>query len=161
MDLSSIKGIIFDAEGVVVDTEILWDKSQDILLEKRGLEYDRDYLKPRMAGQTLLEGARLMVEYYKLDEDPSIIAQERNVLIHDLFENNRHLLFVYDFMHMWTFYVEIVGEEKPKEGTSLPAITLSMGQRPEEAPEKDFEGDKKPGLFDDAFGEEDLDEDNY
>ena len=88
VDLSNIKGIIFDAEGVVVDTEILWDKSQDILLEKRGLEYDRDYLKPRMAGQTLLEGARLMVEYYKLDEDPSNIAQERNVLIHDLFEKD-------------------------------------------------------------------------
>jgi HAD superfamily hydrolase (TIGR01509 family) len=88
VDLSNIKGIIFDAEGVVVDTEILWDKSQDILLEKRGLKYDRDYLKPRMAGQTLLEGAQLMVDYYKLDEDPSDIAQERNMLIHDLFEHD-------------------------------------------------------------------------
>ena len=84
MDLSNIKGIIFDAEGVVVDTEILWD----ILLEKRGLTYDRDYLKPRMAGQTLLEGARLMVDYYQLDEDPLGVAQERDVLIHDLFEND-------------------------------------------------------------------------
>ncbi len=87
MDFSHIKAIIFDAEGVVVDTEILWDKSQEVLLERRGLKYDREYLKPKMAGQTLLEGAQLMVDYYKLDEDAQLIAQERKELIHDLFEN--------------------------------------------------------------------------
>ena len=87
MDLSHIKAIIFDAEGVVVDTEILWDKSQDVLLGRRDLEYDRDYLKPRMAGQTLLQGAQLMVDYYQLDEKPTAIEQERKALIHDLFEN--------------------------------------------------------------------------
>jgi HAD superfamily hydrolase (TIGR01509 family) len=86
MELNHIEGIIFDAEGVVVDTEILWDKSQDILLGRRGLIYDRDYLKPRMAGQTLLEGARLMVEYYGLQESASTIAKERKELINVLFE---------------------------------------------------------------------------
>ncbi|NJN26434.1 MAG: HAD family phosphatase [Cyclobacteriaceae bacterium] len=85
MDLAHIKAIIFDAEGVVVDTEALWDKSQDLLLGKRKLHYDRAYLKPRMAGQTLLEGAQLMVEYYQLAEDPLLIEMERSLLIHDLF----------------------------------------------------------------------------
>lgn len=92
MDLSHIKAIIFDAEGVVVDTEILWDKSQDVLLGRRGLEYDRDYLKPRMAGQTLLQGAQLMVDYYELNENPSSIAQERSELIHELFEKEIHYI---------------------------------------------------------------------
>jgi len=92
MDLSHIQAIIFDAEGVVVDTEVLWDKSQDVLLGRRGLDYDREYLKPRMAGQTLLEGAQLMVDYYKLDEKPSAIEQERKELIHDLFENEIHFI---------------------------------------------------------------------
>lgn len=95
MDLSNIKAIIFDAEGVVVDTEILWDKSQDVLLGRRDLKYDRDYLKPRMAGQTLLQGAQLMVDYYKLDENPSSIAQERSELIHDLFE--KEMKFIHGF----------------------------------------------------------------
>jgi len=81
-----IEAIIFDAEGVVVDTEKLWDDSQDILLGNRGLIYDRDYLKPRMAGQTLLDGATLMVEYYGLIEKPESIAHERREIIHDLFE---------------------------------------------------------------------------
>ena len=63
MGLKNIEAIIFDAEGVVVDTEALWDKSQEELLGRRGLLYDREYLKPKMAGQTLLEGAQLMVDY--------------------------------------------------------------------------------------------------
>lgn len=92
MDLSHIKAIIFDAEGVVVDTEILWDKSQEVLLGRRALEYDREYLKPRMAGQTLLEGAELMVDYYQLDEKPAAIEKERKELIHDLFENDIHFI---------------------------------------------------------------------
>jgi len=95
MDLSHIEAIIFDAEGVVVDTEILWDKSQDRLLGRRGLQYDRDYLKPKMAGQTLLQGAELMVEYYRLDESAEAIEQERKDLIHDLFEHEIH--FIYGF----------------------------------------------------------------
>jgi HAD superfamily hydrolase (TIGR01509 family) len=96
MDLRHIKAIIFDAEGVVVDTEALWDKSQEVLLGRRNLEYDRDYLKPKMAGQTLLEGAQLMVDYYKLDENPVSIEQERKELIHDLFENE--IAFVHGFI---------------------------------------------------------------
>lgn len=86
MDLRHIEAIIFDAEGVVVNTEKLWDESQEILLGKRGLEYDRDYLKPRMAGQTLLEGAKLMVDYYGLTEEAIDIAEERRTIIDELFE---------------------------------------------------------------------------
>jgi beta-phosphoglucomutase-like phosphatase (HAD superfamily) len=86
MDLRHIEAIIFDAEGVVVNTEKLWDESQELLLAKRGLAYDRDYLKPRMAGQTLLEGAELMVQYYELNENPTDIALERKVIIDELFD---------------------------------------------------------------------------
>jgi HAD superfamily hydrolase (TIGR01509 family) len=88
MDLSQIEAIIFDAEGVVVNTEKLWDQSQEILLGKRGLSYDRAYLKPRMAGQTLLEGAQLMVKYYGLNENPADIALERRTIIDKLFDGD-------------------------------------------------------------------------
>jgi beta-phosphoglucomutase len=88
MDLSHIEAIIFDAEGVVVNTEKLWDQSQEILLGKRGLAYNREYLKPRMAGQTLLEGAQLMVQYYGLNENPADIALERRTIIDKLFDGD-------------------------------------------------------------------------
>jgi beta-phosphoglucomutase len=88
MSLRHIEAIIFDAEGVVVNTERLWDQSQEILLGKRGMDYDRDYLKPRMAGQTLLEGAQLMVNYYGLNEHPADVALERKTIIDELFKSD-------------------------------------------------------------------------
>jgi len=88
VELSHIEAIIFDAEGVVVNTEKLWDESQEVLLQKRGMAYDRSYLKPRMAGQTLLQGAQLMVDYYGLHERPEEIAHERKVIIDQLFEGS-------------------------------------------------------------------------
>lgn len=85
MKPKSIEAIIFDAEGVVLNTEKLWDQSQDVLLGRRGLIYYREYLKPKMAGQTLLQGAQLMIDYYGLMEDAEILAQERRELIDELF----------------------------------------------------------------------------
>ena len=82
-----MKPSFFDAEGVIVDTEKLWDKSQKILLGKRGLEFDRDYLKPRMAGQNLVQGAKVMIDYYAMDENPEELAVERAQIIGDLFES--------------------------------------------------------------------------
>ena len=94
----------------MVDTEVLWDKSQDILLGRRGLAYDRDYLKPRMAGQTLLEGAQLMVEYYQLTESPKSIEAERKELIYDLFEQQ------IDFMYGFLSFFESLKNSKLKTG---------------------------------------------
>jgi beta-phosphoglucomutase len=102
MDLKHIKAIIFDAEGVVVNTEKLWDESQEILLGKRGLVYDREYLKPKMAGQTLLEGAELMVNYYGLDVNPEDIALERKVIIDQLFDGPIPFIDGFESFVHWT-----------------------------------------------------------
>lgn len=80
--------LIFDADGVVVDTEILWDKSQVVLLARRNLPYNRDYLKPRLAGGSILQGAKIMIEYFGLDESPLSMAAERQDLINQLFEED-------------------------------------------------------------------------
>ncbi len=85
---SRVEAILFDAEGVVIDTEPLWDKSQELLMEGLGLSYDRELLKPKLAGQTILEGVQTMKEIYNLQEDKRLLAKTREVLIHRLFEND-------------------------------------------------------------------------
>ncbi len=80
--------IIFDADGVVVDSEILWDQCQEILLLRRNLTYDRNYLKPKLAGATMLQSARFMIDYFGMDEDPQSLAAERQDLIGQLFKTN-------------------------------------------------------------------------
>ncbi len=76
------------------------------------------------------------------------------------------LIYVYDFMSMWTFFVELAKiTDSNEEG--LPKIALSFGDAPDEAPEKEFKSEKS--LEDnDAFDDEndlenidDIDFDNY
>ena len=63
------------------------------------------------------------------------------------------LIYVYDFLKMWTFYVEVIeisSEEKP----GLPLIILTVGEIPAEAPEKEFVSEDPEGTddIDDEYG---------
>lgn len=64
------------------------------------------------------------------------------------------LLYVYDFLSMWTFMVELadIAEEVP--GQTYPNLMFSHGVIPDEAPEKEFKAEKGDGDED----EEDFDE---
>lgn len=76
-----IDTIIFDAEGVVIDTEDLWDQAQRELLDRRGIRYDRARLKPMLTGRSSLEGARVICDVLDLDEDPEKLARERTEIM--------------------------------------------------------------------------------
>ncbi|NOR28369.1 MAG: hypothetical protein GQ540_07560 [Lutibacter sp.] len=76
------------------------------------------------------------------------------------------LIYVYDFMAMWSFFVEL-SEIITTTETNLPKIALSFGDVPDEAPEKEFKSEKTSDNFD-AFDDEsdlenidDFDFDNY
>ncbi len=79
---------------------------------------------------------------------------------------NDKLIYVYDFLQMWTFYVEVV--EKSDEKISENKIILAVGKVPDEAPNKVFESDKISSDFDEDFNDpfndfeniDDLDLDN-
>ena len=60
-----IDTIIFDAEGIVIDTEAVWDKGQEIFLQRRGFVYDRERIKPLLTGRTLAEGVEVMKQVYQ------------------------------------------------------------------------------------------------
>lgn len=90
-------------------------------------------------------------------------------LLNEMVEaKNDKILFLYDFMKMWIFYVELIGIEQLDESMNLPAIVLSMGQSPNED-EKDipdlFEGDDDNGdssnEIDDIFNEFDDSDDEF
>ena len=90
---SKLRAIIFDADGVVLNSEILWDKSQVVLLGRRGLRYDRAILKPQLAGRSMLAGVQLMIAHYQLDENPEDMARERWEIVRELFATEL------EFMH--------------------------------------------------------------
>lgn len=76
-DLARIDTIIFDAEGVVIDTEALWDDAQRDFLRRFGKTYDRAKIKPLLAGRTMLDGARVLKEELGLPGPPEELAAAR------------------------------------------------------------------------------------
>lgn len=51
------------------------------------------------------------------------------------------IIYVYDFLNMWTFLVELAAIEEKEAGQTYPALLFSHGELPEEAPDKKFEAE--------------------
>ncbi len=79
-----IRAVLFDAEGVVLDTEALWDEAQRELLGRRGLNYDRAAIKPLLTGRSLLDGTRVLCDALGLADDPEALARERREIMERL-----------------------------------------------------------------------------
>lgn len=74
------------------------------------------------------------------------------------------LIYVYDFLSMWTFMVELADIGEREEGKSYPNLMFAHGQIPEEAPEKQFISEEMDmdDDFDTDFEDEfDLDPEDY
>ena len=75
-------------------------------------------------------------------------------------ENRTKLIYVYDFLSMWTFMVELGEVVEEAQGTDYPNLLFVHGQVPGEAPEKVFEaegGEDPFDEFEDGYGTDDYD----
>ena len=142
------------------------DTKEDIL---RDVEIDKNSNLTDLHELILLSfnfSADQMASFYTVDEDWNQINEislmnfdESTdsmdfVLIANILNNqNTKLLYIYDFMNMWTFYVELIEEAKEINNIIYPRIILSIGDVPKKAPEKKFTSK------DDE--DEDLGEDEY
>ncbi|MCC1485257.1 plasmid pRiA4b ORF-3 family protein [Winogradskyella immobilis] len=68
-------------------------------------------------------------------------------------EASTRLIYVYDFLNMWTFFVELAEIVEEAQGLDYPNLMFVQGQVPDEAPEKQFEADTD----DEGFNEFDDD----
>jgi hypothetical protein len=74
-----------------------------------------------------------------------------------LSETSPKLIYVYDFLDMWTFYVELADITEKEDGHSYPNILFSFGELPDSPPEKRFEADPPPEIDDNFESYDDLD----
>ncbi len=77
-------------------------------------------------------------------------------------EDNTKIIYVYDFLNMWTFFVELGAVEEEEPGVVYPELLFSHGILPDGMPGKNFSADPVSnedifGEFDDDFDEEDYD----
>jgi hypothetical protein len=95
------------------------------------------------------------IPLFNMAEAGEAISMQTCILNETLPNENNKLIYVYDFLNMWTFYVDVVEINEDKR-TDLPQTILEVGEIPSEAPEKEFVADKLGNEFDD---EDDLDDD--
>ena len=75
-------------------------------------------------------------------------------------QQNTKIIYVYDFINMWTFLVELAAVEDQIVGNTYPETIFSHGEMPDEAPENNFEvdmNDESYNEFEDDLDEDDLD----
>ncbi|GIZ09852.1 plasmid pRiA4b ORF-3 family protein [Flavobacterium sp. UMI-01] len=73
-------------------------------------------------------------------------------------EENTKIIYVYDFINMWTFLVELAAIEEQQVGATYPETLFSHGEMPDEAIEKNFEAENADDFYDDF--EDGLDDDD-
>lgn len=92
------------------------------------------------------------------DEGNARLMTDTNIndVVH---EAQTKLIYVYDFLSMWTFFVELAEIVEVEEGITYPNLMFAHGQIPAEAPDKNFEAED----FDDDFDEfdDDFDVEDY
>lgn len=72
--------------------------------------------------------------------------------------DNTKIIYVYDFINMWTFLTELAAVEEAEAGEVYPLLLFSHGEMPLDAPAKQFEADENEFDYDDdGLDEDDLD----
>lgn len=77
----AIKGVIFDMDWVIIDSERLHDIVAHSFFNKRWIQYDRETVKPMLMGKSSSEVAIIQKEYYNLpDSVEDIVSQKSEML---------------------------------------------------------------------------------
>lgn len=67
---------------------------------------------------------------------------------HVLSEANNRMIYIYDFLSMWTFLIELAETVGPSDGTSYPQVVFAIGELPDQAPDREFEADPRFSMDD-------------
>ncbi|MCK5391368.1 MAG: HAD family phosphatase [Deltaproteobacteria bacterium] len=157
-----IKAVIFDMDGVMIDSEPLWEKTERILLARRDIEYTPTY-RDQIVGLNQNDSGKLLIDTFELNEKVEDVISERVEiltaiyeeelvvvrdlipLLDDLRDNNfklavasssplRVINFVLDMFSLHKYFPVIVSGECTDNGKPHPAIYLHTADRLEVEP---------------------------
>ena len=101
------------------------------------------------------------IALFDMSEGPESTRIMAETLLEDVLnEDQTKMIYVYDFLSMWTFLVELAEIAEPQPGMQYPNLMYVHGELPEEAPDKEFVGESMEGDLDDDLDYEDDDFDS-
>jgi HAD superfamily hydrolase (TIGR01509 family) len=83
----NLEMVLFDMDGVIIDSEPLWSEAERQLLTRRNLTYS-EHLKPLLMGLDSREAVRILLRHYNLDESVEDLVHERNQLVSELVQKH-------------------------------------------------------------------------
>ncbi|VAV84583.1 FIG00651823: hypothetical protein [hydrothermal vent metagenome] len=93
------------------------------------------------------------ISLFDMSEGINSVRLMNETTLDDIVDDTRtKLIYVYDFLSMWTFLIELAEIVEETDSVDYPNLMFVHGQIPNDAPEKTFEAD-------DSLDYDDLDED--
>ncbi len=93
------------------------------------------------------------ISLFDMSEGINSVRLMNETTLDDIVDDTRtKLIYVYDFLSMWTFLIELAEIVEETDSVDYPNLMFVHGQIPSDAPEKTFEAD-------DSLDYDDLDED--
>ncbi len=152
-----IKAVIFDMDGVMIDSEPLWEKTERILLARRGIDYSPQY-RDKIVGLNQNDSGRLLINTFSLNETVNDIINERVEILTSIYEEeleviptlvplledlrnegyplavassspHRVINFVLDMFSLHEYFLEVVSGECAENGKPQPDIYLHTAER--------------------------------
>ena len=80
------------------------------------------------------------IPLFDMSDAGESISMQSCILKDTLQKKGDKLIYVYDFMSMWTFYIELL-DNNIEESITDPKVVFAFGDAPEKAPEKAFEAE--------------------
>ncbi|OYU83918.1 MAG: hypothetical protein CFE24_09145 [Flavobacterium sp. BFFFF2] len=98
------------------------------------------------------------------DEPGQVQTMNDYSLLELLHEDHTKIIYVYDFLNMWTFLVELASITEEQVGVVYPELMHAHGVLPESAPNAQFESDGTENNpyadFEDDYDEDDFDQED-
>lgn len=99
---------------------------------------------------------------FDMSEGHNPVRMMNETLVDDVFSQHKtKMIYVYDFLSMWTFYVELADISDQVDGVDYPNLMFVHGQLPDSPPDKEFESEDLSGDDYESEFQDDLDTDDY